>query len=127
MDKDDFIFLTCDNQTIVAPNVIKNMCALLMSNEFPNNEVNLSGCKIATAVNLNILLTFCKNHSYKNPEIISVPIQTQLLKLSKIDEEFISNLSFDLAVDLIKLSSKLECNSLEELCYAHMAVIIRSN
>ena len=97
---------------------------LLRNNDFPNNEINLK--EVCSSKYLSLLLYYCKNHQYINPEPIPVPITTQFIKLPKYDDEFVKALNFDDLVELLLIATKLQCNALEDLCYAQMAVIMRS-
>lgn len=123
--ENEYKILTKDQVVVQAPEAIRNMCLSLQTNTLNKNEIDVSDSTTSEVVLQ--FLDYCKNHQYTISAPMQIPITSRDIPFtSQYDSELTSKWKFDSAVDLLILATKLQCSPLEELCYAFMAVKIRS-
>lgn len=98
----------------------KSYIYIILDNSVKLENVNSSQFKL--------MYEYYYQHGFKNEKLTNLPMRSDNLKdiVNEWDANFISELNLEDLVLLLNSSESLKCESLAELCYMRISILVRS-
>lgn len=77
----------------------------------------------------NLILQYCQHHNFTFPQSLIKPLRSNDLANcvnDPWDALFINSLDFDKTTDLLNAATYIGCSTLTDICYARLALYLRS-